>query len=204
MPSVMLQLPRNEYGMVQLLKSKMQQQQIDWRRAKVLELSSQGYSQIEIATNLQMDKSVISRDIAYLRQQAQDNLKMHIQDKLPEEYQNCMTGINQVLKIFWEIVNKSRNVNNDNGQIVTMTDNKTVLQALALINDCNKYKMDLMTNGVIITDAIKFVRTNKEKLTTMSNDVNGKKSDNIDYDKDGDENKDQLEENKEEETGEPN
>ena len=85
-----------------------------------------------------------------------------------------------------------------------MTDNKTVLQALALINDCNKYKMDLMTNGVIITDAIKFVRTNKEKLTTMSNDVNGKKSDNIDYDKDGDENKDQLEENKEEETGEPN
>ena len=89
----------------------MQQQQIEWRRAKVLELSSQGYSQIEIATNLQMDKSIISRDLAYLRQQAQDNLKMHIQDKLPEEYQNCMVGINQVLKICWEIVNKSRNVN---------------------------------------------------------------------------------------------
>jgi IS30 family transposase len=154
--------------MVQLLKSKMQQQQIDWRRAKVLELSSQGYSQIEIATNLQMDKSVISRDIAYLRQQAQDNLKMHIQDKLPEEYQNCMTGINQVLKICWEIVNKSRNVCNENGkgQTITMIDNKTILQALALINDCNKYKMDLTTNGFVITDAIKFVQTNKEKLTS--------------------------------------
>jgi hypothetical protein len=172
--------------MVQLLKSKMQQQQIDWRRAKVLELSSQGYSQIEIATNLQMDKSVISRDIVYLRQQAQDNLKMHIQDKLPEEYQNCMTGINQVLKICWEIVNKSRNVsNNDNdGQTVTMTDNKTVLQALALINDCNKYKMDLTTNGVVITDAIKFVKTNKEKLTTMSTkeeDNGSKESKEPDY-----------------------
>ena len=46
--------------MVQLLNSKMQQQQIEWRRAKVLELSSQGYSQIEIATNFQMDKSIIS------------------------------------------------------------------------------------------------------------------------------------------------
>ena len=45
--------------MVQLLKSKMQQQQIEWRRAKVLELSSQGYSQIEIATDLLIDKSVI-------------------------------------------------------------------------------------------------------------------------------------------------
>jgi hypothetical protein len=46
-----------------------------------------------------------------------------------------------------------------------MADNKTVLQALALINDCNKYKMDLTTNGVVITDAIKFVQTNKEKLS---------------------------------------
>jgi hypothetical protein len=28
--------------------------------------------------------------------------------------------------------------------------------------------MDLTTNGVVITDAIKFVQTNSEKLTTMS------------------------------------
>ena len=28
--------------------------------------------------------------------------------------------------------------------------------------------MDLTTNGVVITDAIKFVQINKEKLTTMS------------------------------------
>ena len=177
--------------MVQLLKSKMQQQQIDWRRAKVLELSSQGYSQIEIATDLQIDKSVICRDLVYLRQQANENLKTHIQNKLPEEYQNCMTGINQVLKICWEIVNKSRNMNNENGngQTVTMTDNKTVLQALALINDCNKYKMDLTTNGVVITDAIKFVQTNKEK-PMMSSKEDDKESKEPDYDED----KDQLEE----------
>ena len=53
-------------------------------------------------------------------------------------------------------------------QTITMVDNKTILQALALINDCNKYKMDLTTNGVVITDAIKFVQTNKEKLTMSS------------------------------------
>jgi transposase len=100
-------------------------------RAKVLELSSQGYTQSEISKSLQVGESVISRDKAYLRQGAQENLKTHIQDKLPEEYQNCMTGINQVLKICWEIVNKSRNVNYDNGQTVTMIDNKTVLQALS-------------------------------------------------------------------------
>ena len=31
------------------MTSEMKQQQIEWRRAKVLELSSQGYTEIEIA-----------------------------------------------------------------------------------------------------------------------------------------------------------
>jgi hypothetical protein len=125
--------------------------------------------------------------------------KRHVLDTLPHEYQKCMTGINQVLKICWEIVSKSRNMNNDNGQTVTMTDNKTVLQALALINDCNKYKMDLTTNGVVITDAIKFVRTNQEKLSISTKEENGSKENKEpDYNID----KDQLEEEQEEETGE--
>ncbi|MGI8832286.1 MAG: hypothetical protein ACR2IS_06575, partial [Nitrososphaeraceae archaeon] len=109
--------------------------------------------------------------------------------------------INQVLKICWEIVNKSRNVNNNNvnGQTMTVIDNKTVLQSLALINDCNKYKMDLTTNGFVITDAIKFVQTNKEKLTMSTKEENnGKESKEPDYDED----QEQLEEKQEEETGE--
>jgi hypothetical protein len=56
--------------------------------------------------------------------------------------------------------------------------------------------MDLTTNGVVITDAIKFVQTNKEKLTMSANeDDNGKESREPDYDED----KDQLEEKREEE-----
>jgi predicted transcriptional regulator len=174
---------------------------LEWRRSKVLELSSQGHSQPEIARILKISQPTVNRDIGYLRGQARENLQKHIQDKLPEEYQICMTGLNQVLKICWEIVNKYRNMHNDNDhQMVTMTDIKTVLQALALINDCNKYKMDLTTNGVVITDTIKFVQKNKEKLTTMS-----KKEDNDNNDSeepDYDEDKDQLEEEQEKESGE--
>ena len=46
-------------------------------------------------------------------------------------------------------------------------DDRTRLQALALANDCYKYKMDLVTNGVVITDAIKFVQQKKEELNQM-------------------------------------
>ena len=61
--------------------------------------------------------------------------------------------------------------------------------------------MDLTTNGVVITDAIKFVQTNKEKLTmSTKEDNNGsKESKEPDY-----EDKDQLEEKQEEKTGELN
>ena len=52
--------------------------------------------------------------------------------------------------------------------------------------------MDLTTNGVVITDTIKFVHSNKEKLT-MSKKEDDKESSEPDYDED----KDQLEEKQE-------
>jgi hypothetical protein len=128
----------------QLLTSKVQQQQVDWRRDRVLELSSQGYSQSDISTVLQMDKSVISRDIAHLRHRARENLKRHIHQTIPEEYQKACNTLNQVLRMTWAIVSKTE-------------DEKTRLQALVLINDVNKYRTELVTNGVIVNDALLIV-----------------------------------------------
>jgi hypothetical protein len=39
------------------------QQQIDWRRSQVLELSSKGYSQLDNARILQVNRYVICRDV---------------------------------------------------------------------------------------------------------------------------------------------
>jgi hypothetical protein len=76
------------------------------------------------------------------------------------------------------------------------TDDKTRLQAFAQLNEGYKFKMDLTTNGVVITDATKFVQTCKEKL--MSKKEDDKESEEPDYGED----KDQLEEKQEGETGE--
>ena len=47
--------------------------------------------------------------------------------------------------------------------------------------------MDLTTNGVVVTDAIKFVQTNKEKLRMSTKEDNsGKESNEPDYDEDKD------------------
>jgi hypothetical protein len=178
---------------------------LEWRRNKVQQLLVQGYSQWDIADELHIDQSTVSRDIQCLRQQAQENLKSHIQDKLPEEYQRCLTGMNQVLKLSWQIANNNnngrhngQNHNENSSNTMTSGDERTRLQALALINDCYKYIMDLTTNGVVITDAIKFVQTKKEKLTTISGKEDDKESEEPDYNED----KDQLEEEQEKKTGE--
>ena len=54
---------------------------------------------------MQVGISTINRDAIFLRQQAQENLKIHVQQSLPEEYQRCLTGMNQVLKLSWLIAN---------------------------------------------------------------------------------------------------
>jgi IS30 family transposase len=48
---------------------------VEWRRNKVQEFLIQGYSQWDIANNLKVDQSTISRDMDYLRQQAKDKVR---------------------------------------------------------------------------------------------------------------------------------
>ena len=85
------------------MTSEAKQQQLEWRRAQVLELASEGYSQREIARKGQVDLATVNRDIQYLEQQAQENLQKHIHEAEPEEYQKCMVGMKRNLKQTLEI-----------------------------------------------------------------------------------------------------
>jgi transposase len=75
--------------------------QVEWRRTKVLELLSKGDSQSDIAKTLQVDLSIISRDVYFLRQQTKDNIKKYIDERLPEEYEKCLVGLNAITKEVW-------------------------------------------------------------------------------------------------------
>ena len=127
---------------------------LKWRRAQVLELSSQGFSDREIATKLQVSPLTVYRDLRYLRKQAQDNLQKHIHEVIPEEYQKCMAGMKSNLKETLDIAN-------------SVTDPRVKLQARAIVNDCYKFILDMTTNAGIISDALKYVTQQKEQLTTL-------------------------------------
>jgi uncharacterized protein YerC len=137
---------------------------IEWRRNKVHELLVKGHSQYEIAETMHISQPTISRDIQYLRQQAKEELRFHIEEKLPDEYQRCLRGINEVLKIAWDIAN-SRTGNEDRN-----IDEKTRLQALSLVNECYKFRIDLLTNSSVLADAMNFVEKSRQKLNQSKPD----------------------------------
>src|ERR671928_696190 len=78
-----------------------QQQMIQWRRDKVQELCSKGYSQREISQLLQIGLATVNRDISYLRNQAKANIKKYIDERLPGEYEKCLVGLNAISKEAW-------------------------------------------------------------------------------------------------------
>jgi hypothetical protein len=127
---------------------------IQWRRARILELNSQGYTHREIVSKLQIAKGTVSNDLSFLKKQAIENLQHHIHEVVPDEYQKCMAGMKSNLKETLEIA-------------TTVTDPRVKLQARAIVNDCYKFILDMSTNAGIVSDALKYVASQKEQLVTL-------------------------------------
>ena len=122
---------------------------------------------------MQVSLGTVNRDLSMLRQQARDNIQNHIQERIPQDYQRCLTGLNQVLKTCWYVVHKPG------------TDDKTKLQAIAIINDSYKYIMDLTTNGSIVTEAIKHVTQIQKDVMVLNRLDESMKADEKEEDRGG-------------------
>ena len=74
------------------------------------------------------------------------------------EYERCVTGMKGNLKHHLEIVGSS-------------ADPKTILFARAIASDCYKHIMDLTTNGVVVTDAIRYVQGKMDHLNKVEKKI---------------------------------
>jgi hypothetical protein len=165
-----------------------QHNQVEWRRDKVQELCSKGYSQREISQTLQVGLATVNRDMAYLRNKAKANIKKYIDERLPEEYEKCLIGLTAILREAWTIAS------------LQTEDSREKVQALSLAKECYSMKLDLLTNVTVVDDAIRFVsqKSNEKVESTDSGNEDNKESNEPDYDED----KDQLEEEQKQQTAE--
>jgi hypothetical protein len=121
-----------------------------------------------------------------LRQQAKENIKRYIDERLLEEYEKCLVGLNAITREAWNTAHNTE-------------DKREKIQALSLAKECYSMKLDLLTNATVVDDAIRFVsQQSKEKLRSGKDKGDKEQSKEPDYDED----QDQLEEEQEEEAGE--
>jgi hypothetical protein len=125
-------------------------EQIEWRRSKILELMSKGENnQSEIARILQINRSIVSRDLAYFRLEAKVAFRTYLDERLPEEYEKCFTGLRSILKEAWNISSSE--------------DKREKIQALSLAKECYAMMLDLVSSAPVVERAARFVEIHRSQ-----------------------------------------
>jgi transcriptional regulator len=131
-------------------KVSQQQQQIEWRRAKIIELRARGLSQIEIARELQVSKQLISVDMKYLREQSKASIKEYLTEQLPEQYTVCLSALGTILRHAYKILQEAH-------------DNREKIAALELYMETHMKKLELLSNAVTIDHALRYVQSKQQQ-----------------------------------------
>jgi DNA-binding CsgD family transcriptional regulator len=110
--------------------------EVEERRRKVAFMLAQSMTETEIASQLHVNQSTISRDIRSLKEQSQQFVYDLAKSDLAFYYKQCIDGIEQVVKKAWEMFH------NDSG-----LKSKDKLLALKVIRESHETKFALFERG---------------------------------------------------------
>ena len=113
---------------------KTKSEEIEWRRAKILELKSQGLDQREISQILHVSPATITFDLQNLRKEARKTIREYTTEQLPLQLRIFMVANQNAIKQYWDISQKAQ-------------DNKEKIQALEHYLDCHLQLWTLLYGG---------------------------------------------------------
>lgn len=129
-----------------------------WRKDKIWELRSQGYTYREIQDimragnpDVAISLGTIHNDIEAKERELDDAFKNYVDKTLPYQHSLAMTNLQAVMRAGWTIYSNN-------------SDDRTKLVALGLVHDVQKTLNDLMTSPDNIHRAIKIIKKLKEGL----------------------------------------
>ena len=105
------------------------------RLSRIISLFSKGLTQSEIAQELDVDQSTISRDLQFLKQEAKKKIEKYLNEDILFEYLRYIAGSNEVTRHLWEIVQNQK----------TPTKDKT--NALSLLMQFYNKRLELLISG---------------------------------------------------------
>jgi predicted transcriptional regulator len=74
------------------------------RLSKVISLYSKGLNQEEIAQELHVDQSTVSRDLRFIKHEARKQIERYLREDILFEYMRYMAGSNEITRKLWQIV----------------------------------------------------------------------------------------------------
>jgi hypothetical protein len=123
-------------------------------------MGARGMSQTEIAHELQVSRTLITSDIAYLRDQAKVTIEEYVTEHLLEQYHLCLCALDTILKHAYDILQGS-------------DDNREKLQAMELFKDTHLVKLELLSNATTIDSALNYISKQQKGLALDSaNNIN--------------------------------
>jgi hypothetical protein len=125
-------------------------EQLEWRRAKVIEMKAKGMTQLDIARELQVSDTAIGSDVKYLRQQAKETIKEYATDHLPQQYQICLVAFDSIIKRSSEMIETSE-------------DNRERLLALEMFRETHQRKLELLADATTIDYALGYIRSKQRQ-----------------------------------------
>jgi hypothetical protein len=145
-------------------RSALAEQARELRRHSILELLSTGYTNHrEIADKLNLKIRTVYRDVQYIKENAKQTIRKHIEEVMPLEHQKCMVGTEQTIYDCTRIIRKDG------------TETKDVLAALAVRLQAYRFKAELIDGESVVNGCLEFIEEQKSKnIPQDKTDQNGK------------------------------
>jgi transcriptional regulator with XRE-family HTH domain len=105
------------------------------RLSRIISLYSKGLTQAEIAQELNVDQSTVSRDLQCIKQEGKKKIEKYLNEDILFEYLRYIAGSNEVTRKPWEIVQDER----------VMTKDKT--NALSLLMQSYNKRLEALIGG---------------------------------------------------------
>ncbi len=116
---------------------------------------AQGISQADIATELKVSAATITNDIAYLRKEAKENIRTHIKERMPLEFETSLTSLKSVRRRANLIAEKTEN-------------ERVKVMSLSLVRETEESIMDLISNGGVAAAALDYVTGKEQELESLA------------------------------------
>lgn len=132
---------------------------VNERRKKVRMMLSQGMNETEIASQLGVNQSTISRDVSFIEKECQLGIQDIAKKVFPFEFSKSISSLGQITKACWTIYNDT----------TSKWTNKDKLNALKLVRDTERTKFEVLMHGPIDLLAQKLQEEVKEIVETEQN-----------------------------------